>query len=588
MHPVLSPLFPQLFPQLPSHRRSRQVFSPMVALLLGMVMGLSAPASVLAAALPVTGKGQPGSITSTPPDMTYFAMAGDTLSSIAQQFTDNSANWAALGKRNNIANDRTIPVGSAILIPLALLPEQASEAKVVAIAGQASSKKKDGVESAIALGDILTEGSLITTGKNGFLSLALADESRISLPSNSQISLSKLRMSKYTKSPRTQIHLSQGRVESKVSVLVSNKGRFEVTSPLAIAGVRGTHFRVGINDSGIANEVLSGGVAVGKKNQPEALILPAGKGNIISDNNVGKAIDLLAAPVLSGNFQLQEKPTLQFSVVAMSAARAYRAQIASDAGAQNILMESRISGERFKFDGLVDGQYFARVTAIDVNGLEGVPTIQALTLKARPEPPFSVQPKTKLRAEVVNFVWTEAANASRYRLQVASDAEFNNIVIDQSDITGVQFAADKLAYGKYFWRLASITMDKPGGKTDQGPFSDIQTLHLQPPQAMNPVGDTGGHLLSFNWPSEPGQAYLIEIATDANFKTRYLSRELSQPEISLPRPEAGTYYIRVRASDADGYVGAFSATQKVRIFTRWVSGNGEPVNSSAGEIRPGF
>ena len=279
---------------------------------------------------------QPGTIVNTPPDMTYFALEGDTLSSIAKRFTDKSSNWATLGKRNKIANDRAIPVGSAIVIPLELLPEEASVAKVVALAGLSTAKKIDGTETAIALGDILTEGNRISTGKNGFLSIALPDESRISIPSNSQVTLAKLRMTKYTKSPRTEINLMQGRVESKVSPLNSNKGRFEVTSPLAIAGVRGTHFRVEINDDGVANEVLSGGVAVGKKEKPNALLLPAGKGNIISGAGVGKAIDLLPAPVLTDNFQLQSKPTIQFSVVKMNGAQAYRAQIASDASAQNI------------------------------------------------------------------------------------------------------------------------------------------------------------------------------------------------------------------------------------------------------------
>jgi hypothetical protein len=35
-------------------------------------------------------------------------------------------------------------------------------------------------------------------------------------------------------------------------------------------------------------------------------------------------------------------------------------------------------------------------------------------------------------------------------------------------------------------------------------------------------------------------------------------------------------------------VGAFSATQKVEIFTRWVSGNGEPINTGGGVARPDF
>ncbi|MDO8179538.1 MAG: FecR domain-containing protein [Undibacterium sp.] len=531
-------------------------------------------------------RGQPGEFNITPPDITYYALQGDTLSSIALRFTDKVSNANLLGKRNKIANDRTIPVGSAILIPLELMPEEASEAKVVALAGNATLRKKEGADTAIAIGDILTEGSHISTGKNGFLSLALPDASRISIPSNSQVSLAKLRMTKYTKSPRTEINLQQGRIESTVTPLSANKGRFEVTSPLATAGVRGTHFRVGVNENGIANEVLTGAVAVGNKKKPNDLLIPSGKGNIISNTAIGKAVDLLPAPALSGNFQLQEKPTVQFGIAKMADAHAYRAQIALDGKAQDIVMEGRVTGENIKLDGLDDGQYFVRITAIDAIGLEGLPVTQAFTLKARPEPPFSAQPKAKLRADSVDFVWTEASDAKAYRLQVASDAAFQQLMIDQADIPTVQYHADKLANGSYFWRVATIA--QKNGKMDQGPFSDPQTFHLMPPQAMNPVKDTGDNTLSFNWPSEPGQKFLVQIATDAAFSAIYLARELDQPQISIPRPEAGAYFIRVKATDADGYVGAFSATQKVTIFTRWVSGNGEPINANGGAIRPNF
>ena len=393
-------------------------------------------------------------------------------------------------------------------------------------------------------------------------------------------------MTKYTKSPRTEINLQQGRVESTVTPLSANKGRFEVTSPLATAGVRGTHFRVGVNENGIANEVLTGAVAVGNKKKPNDLLIPSGKGNIISNTAIGKAVDLLPAPALSGNFQLQEKPTVQFGIAKMVGAHAYRAQIALDAKSQDIVMEGRVIGENIKLDGLDDGQYFVRITAIDAIGLEGLPATQAFTLKARPEPPFSAQPKAKLRAESVDFVWTEASDAKTYRLQVANDAAFQQLMIDQADIPTVQYRADKLANGSYFWRVATIA--QKNGRMDQGPFSDPQTFHLMPPQAMNPVKDTGDNTLSFNWPSEPGQKFLVQIATDAAFSAIYLARELDQPQISIPRPEAGAYFIRVKATDADGYVGAFSATQKVTIFTRWVSGNGEPINANGGAIRPSF
>lgn len=555
-------------------------------LLLSLIVSSVAAPLPANAARSATNKGEPGSVLSTPPNMTYFASEGDTLSSIAKRFTEKTQNWSILGKVNHISNDRTIPVGSLILIPFELLPEDPSEAKVLALAGSSVAKTSNGTESPVSLGNVYKEGTQITTGKNGFLTLVLPDDSRISIPSNSQVTLSKLRMTKYTQSPRTEIALLQGRVESTVTPLESNKGRFEVRSPLAVAGVRGTHFRVGVNDNGIANEVLSGGVAVGNTKKPNTLVLPAGKGNVVSQEGVGKPVDLLPPPSLVSGYQLQDRPTIVFTLDKTKEAASYHLQIANDAQAQNIVMEARSAENRFKFDGLPDGNYFVRASAIDTLGLEGLPLTQAFTLKARPEPPFNVQPKAKLRAEKVDFVWTESADAKAYHLQVSSDASFKQIVLDQTDIKEVQFSADKIANGKYYWRVATIA--QVNGKADQGPYSDVQAFTLMPPQTMNAPADDGSNQLSFNWPSEPGQKFLIQIALDAAFNNVYLSKELDQAELRIPRPDSGLYFIRVRATDADGYVGAFTATQKLNIFTRWTTSSGEPIQSGSGIVKPGF
>jgi hypothetical protein len=364
----------------------------------------------------------------------------------------------------------------------------------------------------------------------------------------------------------------------------SNKGRFEVTSPLAIAGVRGTHFRVGVNDNGIGNEVLEGGVAVGQKEKPNALTLPAGQGNIIDKVGVGKAIPLLVAPSLTENYQLQERPVLQFNIQAIEHAVQYRAQITQDAAAQNVLAEAFSKEPHFKFDGFQDGDYFIRVTVFDSNNLEGMPSTLAFKMKARPEPPFLLEPNRKVRAETVDFKWAQTLDAKTYRLQVASDAQFQHIVLDRQAIKDAEFSASQLAYGNYFWRVATVAETRQ--QADQGPYSSAQSFSLLAQQTMNAFNDSGDDKLNFSWPSEPGQSFLVELAEAADFKKLYLSQTTSQANLSIPRPEAGIYFIRVRATDADGFVGQFTKPQKFEIFLRWTTGYGEPVQSSGGAVRP--
>ncbi|MBC3874124.1 FecR domain-containing protein [Undibacterium flavidum] len=529
-------------------------------------------------------KGTPGTVKIETAGITYFALERDTLTTIAKRFTATPNNWEALGKLNQVRNDRAIPIGSGILIPAELLIEEASQASVVALAGNVKEISGKGAESRLAVGSVVLEGSQISTDKNSFVTLALPDDSRISVPSNSQVNLAKLRMTQFIKSPRTLIKLIQGRVESKVTPLTNNKGRFEVSSPLAIAGVRGTHFRVGVNDNGIGNEVLEGGVAVGSQAKPQALVLPAGKGNVVSSTGVGKPVDLLAAPILTEGFQLQERPVLQFAIQAVPGAVSYHAQISKDPENQNIIAEGVDKDLRFKFEGLDDGQYFIRVTAIDQNHLEGIPSTQAFVLKARPEPPFPLSPKHKVRTESVNFTWTQSSEAKTYRLQVASDALFKQINLDQANISATELSTDKLTLGKYFWRVASVI--EKNGSVDQGPFSPVQSFQLLAPQAMNEVQDNGQNAMDFGWPAEPGQSFLVQISQDADFKKLYLSKDLEQASLSIPRPEAGVYFIRVRATDADRFIGNFSKPQKFEIQLRWTTSGGEPLESASGAVRP--
>jgi hypothetical protein len=325
-------------------------------------------------------------------------------------------------------------------------------------------------------------------------------------------------------------------------------------------------------------------VAVGKLENPNALTLPAGKGNIVNKTGVGKAIDLLPAPNLSSGFELQERLTLQFTILPQTNAVQYRSQISIDESSQNIITEGFAKNAQFKFDELADGQYFIKVTAIDQNGLEGFPSIQKFKVKVRPEPPFLFQPKKKIREENVSFNWTASLVAKAYRLQIASDNLFQKIVLDQSNINSVEFNISNLELGTYFWRVATITDTK--GTPDQGPFSFPESFQLLAPQKMNAASDTGKDELEFSWLSEAGQEFLVQISNDKDFNTMYFKEETKNPKLAIKRPLAGTYYIRVRATDDDGFVGRFSATQKFEIFQRWTTSNGEALQSLGGAVRP--
>lgn len=402
----------------------------------------------------------------------YVTRAGDTLSSIAKQFTTRQDHWQVLGRLNSIDKDTALAIGTRIRIPADLLQDEPSEAALIALSGSIVASSAQGQSVLLGIGSRITEGMQITTGNNSFLTMLLPDQSRISVPSNSHIRIAKLRTTLYTRSPRTEILLLNGRIESKISPLEQNKGRFEVRTPLAVAGVRGTDFRVAVGNNGTATAVVSGKVEVGRPSQRGNLLLGAGEGNLTDAKAVGKPVKLLPAPQLAGRPAPLHPAGARFRLTPVPGAARYHVQVATDQQAQAILMERYASEPQLQFDGLAAGSYFARISAIDKQGLEGLASIRAFALDAAPaaladpEVPDALQAGASQTGQLV-LRWNAAAGRT-FNVQVGRDPAFSWLLYSAtSTAPEVHFA--RPAFGTYYARVQAI---KPDGTT--GPYSPAQ------------------------------------------------------------------------------------------------------------------
>ena len=442
-----------------------------VALLLSGVGGGSQTASMAHAADAImsAAAAAPGSVAIGTASITYYARAGDTLISIAQQYTDRASNWSALGKLNRIDRDSAIPIGTAILIPGELLGDVPAKATVVAMTGTIAAAATDGTATRLALGATVVEGMQIQTSGNSFLTLALADQSRISVPSNSRVRIARLRTARYLNSPRTQVLLMRGRVESRVAPLAATRGRYEVRTPLSVAGVRGTHFRVGFLGVGsgerIATETLDGKVAVATASRagaPDTLVLAGGQGNITDATVLGAAVDLLPAPQLarpaSGPVQF---PVDRIALTTVPGARAYHLQIATDAEAINLLAETRSSATLLAIDGMAEGDYFARLSAVDRFGLEGMVSVAPISLRAAEGngarlgpgalPPLAAPTVAASDDKTLTLHWN-AQGVAPMRLQVARDSDFSYLLANRISSTG-EVRLARPPFGTYYARV---------------------------------------------------------------------------------------------------------------------------------------
>ncbi|MEC5218411.1 hypothetical protein RCH09_003380 [Actimicrobium sp. GrIS 1.19] len=446
--------------------------------------GLLAAIAALGLVHAAFAAGEAESIVVMPAGITYTTHAGDTLSSIATSLTSATANWVALGKINDVTKDTSLPIGTPIRIPANLLADDPAQAQVVALFGAVTATGPDGAALALKIGSRVPEGTQLETAGNSFLTVSLWDASRVSIPSNSRIKFARLRVARYTQSPRTEITILRGSVESRVTPLESNMGRFEIRSPLAVAGVRGTHFRVALLANGsTATELLSGAVDVTPIASATPVRLHSGHGNIVGSNVIGAPVALLVAPELVEAAWLQERSSARFVLTPVAGARVWHVQLASDPELQNLLAEARSNDNTVQLDGIPAGTYFARISAIDVLGLEGFPRIVPVNLNVRapvtatadtPSAPFveSVEGKQFL------LKWRSVA-APGFAIELARDPDFKRLQYSANSLKP-EAALPRPPLGTYF---ARVRIRRSDGSL--GPFSPAQTLIVTDQWVLN-------------------------------------------------------------------------------------------------------
>lgn len=338
--------------------RRRALFSPVLppALLLACTL-LSAPAH----SQPAGALGD---------DFIYRVRQGDTLINLATQYTRNQANWAQLQTLNKVVTPELLPIGLELRIPLSMIPVRAAPARVVHVSGQANIGGKS-----LQTGASVDEGSTVVTSPNGFVTLELADGSKLTLPADGAVELKRLRQFEGTALTDSVIQVQRGSVESTVAPTGQGVGRFEVRTPVAVTGVRGTRFRVQSGAGGVHSEVLEGSVRLQAHAPGSAPAKPVavarGFGAAVSnDGSVSGVRELLAAPQLGAPQRAGGGGwTTAFAPVA--GAQGYLVRVSRDADGALPVSSTRFPTNDIRFTAPGPGTYYVSVRAVDDLGLSG-------------------------------------------------------------------------------------------------------------------------------------------------------------------------------------------------------------------------
>lgn len=504
-------------------------------------------------------------------DWRYRIQPGDTLITLTDSWLAAPRTWRDLQKLNRVPDPLRLMPGATLRMPVAWLRREAGVAEAVFARGQVT-RQRGGVTEALAAGATLQSGDRIRTGTQSSASLRFGDGSRLLVPPDSDVTLDQLLVLGRGALPAVRIGVQQGGADSRVTPNAQRVPLYEIRTPHVNLGVRGTEFRVQTAGAQSRMQVLSGAVHADGLGPDVA----AGQG-LLAEGAARSVGVLLAAPDLSASPRLAERLPLRLTWAASPAgAVAWRAQLYARGDFDKLLLDARVSEPAVAWaEGreLPDGDYTLRLRAIDGRGQEGAAADADIRLQARPEPPFIQAPAPAAVSYngVVALAWTRNTAAPDVRLQVARDEKFTDIVLQPPPIAAASHEA-RLPDGVYHWRIAAV---EASGRA--GPFGDPQTFELRPPPPAPPPAepDLSGDQLKLRWRADPGVvsyelAWSKTEAFDGGQAGEVQRFTTDKPELTLPKPGWGTYFLRARGLNAAGVAGPWGQTQRIDVpYPRW-------------------
>ena len=387
------------------------------------------------------------------PAAVYAVKPGDNLYTLATRYLVRVSDAGRVQRLNQIPNPRRLPIGRTLTIPAEWLRSEPLVARLIAYSGPVTVRGPGA--GALARDMEIREGFELSTAANAFLTFELPDGSRTTLPSQSRIRIDRLRRVLLTGAIQRDLRILQGRSSSVVTPITEPASRLRILTPLSVSAVRGTEFRVSHDATADRStlEVIDGRVAGSAGDALAESLVVAGFGAATTAAGMSAPQALLSRPTLRNASRLQDDPQVSFEVQGLVGAAAYRAQVAIDAGFTDIIAETTATEPKLVFDGIINGTFFARFTAIDGGSLEGIPATYAFERRLNAlglDPPASMGGAKRQYL----FKWrSSGGGAESFRFTLAKDADGSGAVIDEAGLSQGQIVVTDLPPGVYFWRV---------------------------------------------------------------------------------------------------------------------------------------
>lgn len=492
------------------------------------------------------------------PLWSYTVKSGDNLINIAKAHLAQVADWKQVQAFNHIKNPYQIPVGTVLKVPLSLVKHQPAAAEVISISGVANLQNNE-LATPLSLGQKLTVGAKLVTGKNSKVIIKFADGTITQLASNSVLILDTLSLYSGGAMADTKLRLQQGQVETRANPKAVRGNQLQVITPTAIAAVRGTEFRVSADNDSVKQETLVGQVNFQASNQTVAV--NKGYGTVSEQGKPPVAPVALLPAVDTAKLpnHIENLPAI-FTMPKLDGAVTWLGRVSSDAEHTKVIVEQEVRGGQLDFDGLSDGTYYLSVRAKDALGISGYDARHQFTVNTQPSAPTLTYPEN---AAVIHdarpvFAWQPIGQAQAYQLQLATDAEFNHIVINQRTSQHSVSILHDLTAGQYYWRVATITLE--GQQEDKGPYTSAAAfvhtpLPTVPDISRLKVSLLNNHVYVDTIPPADGMTYRVRLANPYNHQENVWLGEGLSGQFDFALREYGAQQLYIQHVDAHGVAG---------------------------------
>lgn len=489
----------------------------------------------------------------------YTVKPRDNLINFGKVHLNHPSGWKQVQQLNHIKDPYKMPAGMVLKVPLMLLKQQPASAEVIAVTGQAHLQKINGVEP-LSIGKKLAVGAKIITLANSKVSIRFADGSITHVYSNAILTLDSLSLYSGGAMVDTNLRLQQGQIETHANPAGVKGNRMQITTPTAIAAVRGTFFRVDAKADAVMQETLEGRVAF--ESSGKDVDVSKGFGSVAEHGQPPIAPVPLLPAVSTKDFPrvIRQLP-FQFTIPPQAGAVSWQAKVAADNAQTKIFAETEVNEPSLLIPALDDGDYFLFLRAKDQHGIAGYDTEHAFTVNAQPLAPSLVNPSTAtiVRDAQPELRWNASKGADSYELQLAADEQFQSILLNQR-LQSTAFKLNQpLVPGKYFWRVAAVATQVRLAD-DQGPFAVPSSFSYQP---LPPAPDISRLRINIvrnvvqvdTVAPLAGMTYQVRLSNPFNHQENvWIGSHLHQHFI-IPLREYGAQVMFIRHVDAEGVAG---------------------------------